>query len=345
MKSPIQNPESTVINALIVDDSSFMQKSLTHILESDKSIKVIGIASDGVEAIQNVKRLKPDVVLLDKAVLDTIGEPLIHLLRNAVDHGIESEEVRKKRKKKESGTIKLAAQRAENNILIYVEDDGAGIDIARMKKLAVEKGFAKAEEIELAEEKDVLDFLFEPAFSSADIVSGISGRGVGLDVVKTSVEALGGTVRISTQKGEGTRFTLELPLTTALMHTLMVGDISGNMFFIVPSEKMKRFMNLVASAVPGGTEGDKESKSDPSIIMEIGNILAGVYLTSINEFCKLKIYHSAPKMAIDMIQALMDETIVGMSRQLKTIILIENEFIIEEERIKGSVALIGSICL
>jgi chemotaxis protein CheC len=114
----------------------------------------------------------------------------------------------------------------------------------------------------------------------------------------------------------------------------MVGDISGNMFFIVPSEKMKRFMNLIASAVPGGTEGDKESQSDPSIIMEIGNILAGVYLTSINEFCKLKIYHSAPKMAIDMIQALMDETIVGMSRQLKTIILIENEFIIEEERIK-----------
>ena len=171
---------------------------------------------------------------LDKAVLDSISEPLIHLLRNAVDHGIEPVEIREKLRKKKSGTIKLAAKRSENHIFINVEDDGSGIDVAHMKQVFSTKGLIKPEEVELLEDNDVLDLLFKSGFSSAEEVSDLSGRGVGLDVVKTSVRQMGGTVEVATQKGKETRFTLKLPLTTAIIQTLMVGI--GNHVFAIPSD-------------------------------------------------------------------------------------------------------------
>jgi two-component system chemotaxis sensor kinase CheA len=171
---------------------------------------------------------------LDKAILDAIGEPLIHLLRNAVAHGTELPDERQKRDKERVGTIKLAAQRAENHIIIHVEDDGDGIDIARMKEVAVRKGFVQAEEVESLPDRDVLNLLFEPGFTGAEEVTGLSGRGVGLDVVRTSVRKIGGTVEVATQKGKGTRFTLRLPLTTAIMQTLMVGV--GEHILAIPSD-------------------------------------------------------------------------------------------------------------
>jgi two-component system chemotaxis sensor kinase CheA len=171
---------------------------------------------------------------LDKAILDAIGEPLIHLLRNAVAHGIELPDERQKRDKERVGTIKLAAQRAENHIIIHVEDDGDGIDIARMKEVAVRKGFVKPEEVESLPDRDILNLLFESGFSGAEEVTGLSGRGVGLDVVRTSARKMGGTVEVATQKGRGTRFTLRLPLTTAIMLTLMVGV--GEHIFAIPSD-------------------------------------------------------------------------------------------------------------
>ncbi len=178
--------------------------------------------------------LEGSEIELDKAVLDAISEPLIHLIRNAADHGIEPPEIRQKRKKKRSGTLKIAANRAENHIIIAVEEDGGGIDIARMKEVAVGKGFVNQEEVESLEDNDVLNLLFKPGFSSAEEVTDVSGRGVGLDVVKTSVSEIGGTVDVATQKGKGTRFTLKLPLTTAIMQTLMVGI--GNHIFALPSD-------------------------------------------------------------------------------------------------------------
>jgi len=171
---------------------------------------------------------------LDKAILDAIGEPVIHLLRNAVAHGIELPDERQEQNKGRVGTIKLAAQRAENHILIQVDDDGGGIDIARMKEVAIRKGFVKAEEVESLQDRDILNLLFEPGFSGAEEVTGLSGRGVGLDVVRTSVRKMGGTVEVATQKGKGARFTLRLPLTTAIMQTLMVGV--GEHVFAIPSD-------------------------------------------------------------------------------------------------------------
>ena len=186
--------------------------------------------------------LEGSEIELDKAMLDTISEPLIHLLKNAVDHGIEPAETRQKRKKKRSGIVKLAAKRAENHILIDVGDDGSGIDTARMKEVAVRKGFVSPEEAESLQDKDILNLLFEPGVTSAEEVTDVSGRGVGLDVVKNSAKRLGGTVEVITQKGEGTLFTLTLPLTTAVLQTLMVGV--GNHIFAIPTDTVVETLEI-----------------------------------------------------------------------------------------------------
>jgi len=186
--------------------------------------------------------LEGSEIELDKAMIDTLSEPLIHLLKNAVDHGIEPTEARQKQKKKKSGIVKLAAKRAENHILIDVEDDGSGIDTARMKEVAVRKGFVSPEEAESLQDKDALNLLFEPGVTSAEEVTNVSGRGVGLDVVRNSVKRLGGTVEVATEKGKGTRFTLTLPLTTAVLQTLMVGV--GKHIFAIPTDTVVETLEI-----------------------------------------------------------------------------------------------------
>ncbi|MBU4222528.1 MAG: chemotaxis protein CheA [Euryarchaeota archaeon] len=171
---------------------------------------------------------------LDKSVLDAIGEPLIHLIRNSIDHGIELPEIREKEGKKRTGTVKLVAKRAENNILIEVEDDGKGMDMAHMKEAAINKGFIKPEEAEAVEDSDIMETIFRPGFSTAEKVTGVSGRGIGLDIVRTATKKLGGSVEVATEKGRGSRFTLALPLTTAVVQTLMVGV--GEHVFVMPSD-------------------------------------------------------------------------------------------------------------
>lgn len=171
---------------------------------------------------------------LDKSVLDAISEPLLHLLRNAVGHGIESMEERQQHGKNTRGTIRLEAKRDENHILIDVSDDGRGIDLELMKGIAVRKGFIKQEEAELLKDREVMKILFAPGFSSVEKVTGLSGRGVGLNVVRTAAREMGGTVEVTTEKGKGSRFSLTLPLTTAIMNTLVVG-IGGHVF-VIPSD-------------------------------------------------------------------------------------------------------------
>ena len=171
---------------------------------------------------------------LDKAVLDTIAEPLIHLLRNAVGHGIENPETRQQTSKGRTGTIKLIAKRAENHVLIVVEDDGRGVDIGRMRKLLISQGRIKPEEVESLGDSDVLNFLFESGVTGAEGVTELSGRGVGLDVVRTAARSLGGRVDVVTEMNKGTSFILKLPLSTAVMQTLMVGV--GQHVFAIPSD-------------------------------------------------------------------------------------------------------------
>ena len=159
---------------------------------------------------------------LDRTVIDEIGDPLMHLLRNSADHGLESPEVRAQRGKPEVGSIRLDAYQDGNNVIIEVGDDGNGIDVEAVKRKAVEKGAITNEQAELMSEKAAIDLLFRPSFSTAKVVSDISGRGVGLDVVKTKIESLGGEIEVKTRLGEGTKFIIKLPLTLAIIQALMI---------------------------------------------------------------------------------------------------------------------------
>jgi two-component system chemotaxis sensor kinase CheA len=159
---------------------------------------------------------------LDRTVVDQIGDPLQHLLRNSADHGLESDELRIKRGKPEVGKIFLNAYQEGNNVVIEVGDDGNGIDTQQVKQKAIERGLVSADQAETLSQKEIIDFLFMPGFSMAKKVSDISGRGVGLDVVKSNIEALGGDVEVKSNLGEGSKFIVRLPLTLAIIQALMV---------------------------------------------------------------------------------------------------------------------------
>lgn len=159
---------------------------------------------------------------LDRTVIDEIGDPIMHLLRNSADHGLESAEVRAERGKPEVGSIWLDAYQEGNNVVIEVRDDGNGIDVEKVKQKAVEKGNLTQEQADALTEKEAIDLLFKPSFSTSDKVTDVSGRGVGLDVVKSKIEALGGDVEVKTTYGEGSTFSIRLPLTLAIIQALMV---------------------------------------------------------------------------------------------------------------------------
>lgn len=159
---------------------------------------------------------------LDRTVVDEIGDPLMHLLRNSADHGLESAEVRKERGKPEVGSIFLDAYQDGNNVVIEVRDDGNGIDVEAVKRKAIDRGTITEEQAENMADKDIIDLLFLPSFSTAKQVTDVSGRGVGLDVVKSKIESLSGEVEVKTKLGVGSTFTIRLPLTLAIIQALMV---------------------------------------------------------------------------------------------------------------------------
>lgn len=166
---------------------------------------------------------------LDRTVVDQIGDPLQHLLRNSADHGLEDNATRVERGKPEVGSIFLKAFQEGNNVIIEVGDDGNGIDVAAVRDKAVERGVITAEQAENMSQKEIINILFLPSFSMAKKITDISGRGVGLDVVKSNIEALGGDVEVRTQLGEGTTFIVRLPLTLAIIQALMVEIRDENM--------------------------------------------------------------------------------------------------------------------
>lgn len=158
---------------------------------------------------------------IDKHLAEEIVDPLMHIVRNAIDHGIEFPEVRKRAGKAEAGTIVLRASQRGNHVVIEVSDDGSGIDIERIKKKAIEKGIINSDAGDLSD-KEILDFIFLPGFSTKVSVSEVSGRGVGLDVVKEKITTFGGFVDIETEMGKGTTFILTMPITLAILKALIV---------------------------------------------------------------------------------------------------------------------------
>jgi two-component system chemotaxis sensor kinase CheA len=159
---------------------------------------------------------------LDRTVIDEIGDPLVHLLRNALDHGLESTEERTASNKSEEGTILLKAYHSGNHVFIEVGDDGKGINRDKVLNKAIERGVVTEEEADTLTDQEVYSLIFSSGFSTADKISDISGRGVGLDVVKTKIESLGGAISIDSTPGYGSTFRIELPLTLSIINSMLV---------------------------------------------------------------------------------------------------------------------------
>ncbi|MBD5449411.1 MAG: chemotaxis protein CheA [Lachnospiraceae bacterium] len=235
---------------------------------------------------------------LDRTVVDEIGDPLMHLLRNSADHGLESAELRKERGKPEVGSIFLDAYQDGNNVVIEVRDDGNGIDTEAVRNKAIEKGIITPEQAENMSEKDSIDLLFHAGFSTAKVVSDVSGRGVGLDVVKSKIEALSGEVEVKSKLGEGSSWIIRLPLTLAIIQALMVDignekyaislgsiqtieDISPNDVKLVEAKEVIQLRDLVIPLIRLNDILDVESKKDPNdnlvvVVVKKGEKQAGL---------------------------------------------------------------------
>jgi len=182
-----------------------MVRDVTHSLQKDAQLVIRGEDTE-----------------LDKTMVELIGDPLVHLVRNSLDHGIEAPDVREKAGKPRSGTIRLEARQEGDQIVISISDDGAGLNPDRIGRKAVEKGLTTPERLRVLTTREILDFVFLPGFSTAEKISDLSGRGVGLDVVRTNLKKLNGSVALDSQFGKGTTVELRLPLTLAILPVLMV---------------------------------------------------------------------------------------------------------------------------
>ena len=185
---------------------------------------------------------------LDRTVVDEIGDPLMHLLRNSADHGIESDEkLRIQRGKPAAGSIHLDAYQDGNNVVIEVRDDGNGIDVEKVKAKAIERGTITEEQAAQMSDKEIINLLFLPSFSTAKTISDVSGRGVGLDVVKSKIESLSGEVEVKSVLGEGSTWTIRLPLTLAIIQSLMV--IIGGEKYAIPLGNIQTIESIAPAEV------------------------------------------------------------------------------------------------
>ncbi|RQD63083.1 MAG: chemotaxis protein CheA [Desulfonatronovibrio sp. MSAO_Bac4] len=242
---------------------------------------------------------------LDKSVVELIGDPLVHLIRNSVDHGIESEEKRIKAGKDATGTVWLRAAHRGNSVVIEVEDDGGGIDPEKMKAKAVEKNIITQEKAQNMEDQEAVDLIFAPGFSTAEKVTDISGRGVGMDVVKNNIKNLKGSVIASSNLGKGTRFSITLPLTLAIIDALIV-KVAGQTYAIpldavsettkIEASKLSEINNRKAVTLRGEvlgladlgslldfSAGTQERDVLPVVIIHIGDRRLGLVVDTLLE--------------------------------------------------------------
>lgn len=222
-------------------------------------------------------RMEGASVELDKSIIEALGDPLTHLIRNAVDHGIEKTEIRERAGKPRSGTIILKAYHEGGHVNIDIMDDGTGINVDQVKEKAIQKGIISPREILLMGERELLGLLFRPGFSTTEKVTDVSGRGVGMDVVKTNIEKLGGTMEIMTSPGQGTSFRLILPLTLAIISSLIVE--SEGQKFALPMANLKGMVRVK----PGDLSRQIELLRDSEVFRLRGKLLPLVRLDSVLE--------------------------------------------------------------
>ena len=242
--SHVEGDEAAALNQSFTEQIEYLERVTTNLHESVMKVRMMPIESVFSRFPRMIRDLnkklgkKMELYMsgedteLDRTVIDEIGDPIMHLLRNSADHGLESAEIRKERGKSEVGSIFLDAFQEGNNVVIEVRDDGNGIDTEKVKAKAVEKGTITQEQADVMTDKEAIDLLFRPSFSTAEKVTDVSGRGVGLDVVKTKIESLGGSIEARTVKGEGSTFIIQLPLTLAIIQALMVEV--GNEKYAIP---------------------------------------------------------------------------------------------------------------
>ncbi|MEM8884745.1 MAG: chemotaxis protein CheA [Planctomycetota bacterium] len=191
--------------------------------------------------------LRGEKTELDKRMIDELVEPMVHLVRNSIDHGLESPEVRRERGKPERGTISLEASQRGNNILISIRDDGGGIDVARIKERIASRGILPQAAIDELTHEEALEYIWHPGFSTAKEITDISGRGVGMDAVRTRIGQLNGTVELESVSGEGTTFTIRLPLTLAIIGSFLVRI--RDTVFSIPADDVREIVKAAPSDV------------------------------------------------------------------------------------------------
>jgi len=202
---------------------------------------------------------------LDRSVMDGLNDPLLHLIRNALDHGIESPEVRIANGKNPKGRLTLSASRDKDNVIIVIEDDGGGVNVEKIKKKAVERGLITDEIAASMSDQDAYDLLFQPGFSTADKITDISGRGVGLDVVRTTIASLQGTIKLESVLGQGSRFELVLPPTMAIVMVMMI-RINGKRCAI-PITNVAEVASLAAFPIQNIGNGEGLLMRDEIIVL------------------------------------------------------------------------------
>lgn len=239
---------------------------------------------------------------LDRTFVEDIGEPLVHLLRNAIDHGIETKEERIAKGKPPVGTVVLSARHEGNNVVIEVKDDGRGIDRNAVVRKAIEKGFISEAQAESMPDEKVYELLFLPGFSTRSDATELSGRGVGMDVVKSVVESLNGTVKIESVKDRGTTITIRLPLTLAIIQALLV-TVNNHVYAIpianidstlnVPADKVQKLQDKLVTVIRGeiiplvklwevfGLNGHREEQYYNTVIVRMGNRKYGLVVDSL----------------------------------------------------------------
>ena len=304
--SAVSGTSSTAVNEQI----EYLESVTTSLHESVMKVRMVPIESTVSKFPRMVRDLQKKLgkkmelymsgeeTELDRTVVDEIGDPLMHLLRNSADHGLESAEVRRERGKPEVGSIFLDAYQDGNNVVIEVRDDGNGIDTEAVRNKAIERGVITPEQAENMSEKDSIGLLFNAGFSTAKVVSDVSGRGVGLDVVKSKIESLSGEVEVKSKLGEGSSWIIRLPLTLAIIQALMV-DIGNEKYAIslgaiqtiedIPPQDVKlvqakeviQLRDLVIPLIRLNEILDIESKKDPEenmvvVIVKKGDKLAGL---------------------------------------------------------------------
>lgn len=221
--------------------------------------------------------LQDEGVELDKSIIESLSDPLVHLVRNAADHGLESSEERKKKGKQNVGTIKLKAYYRAGYVIIDVIDDGKGIDIEKVKKKVLEKELVSLNELSLMTEKEIIELILIPGFSTTDNITNISGRGVGLDVVKTNIKKLGGNIEIYTKSGIETTVRLIIPLTLAIISALTVE--SKNQKFVLPQINIKEIVRIT----PRDRDKRIECVSDSKILRLRDKLLPIISLSEVLE--------------------------------------------------------------